>query len=163
MEKYETLGRRFGALILDSLILIPVNLVVSFLTVLMSWSPGILTVSSALGGVISVSYYILMHYQYGQTLGKMVMKVKVLDDSEGAINFGQAVIRSLPQLIPAMFAVSFSTADRTDNLSASVVGTLISGLVSIFWIADVIVCLVNDKRRALHDFIAGTIVVRTDV
>ena len=62
-----------------------------------------------------------------------------------------------------MFAVSFSTADRAEEQSTTIVGTLLYGGVTTFWIANVIVCLANVQRRALHDFIAGTVVVRTDV
>jgi len=160
MEKYETLGKRFVAAFVDSLILAPVNLVISFATIFFSSSATAVAVSSAVVGLISVFYYILAHYYYGQTVGKILAKVKVLDDSEKQINFGQAVLRSFPQLIMAMFAVSFSTAEKG---TTGIVGTLIYWLVMIFSIADVLVCLLNEKRRALHDFIAGTIVVRTDV
>lgn len=163
MEKYQTLGKRFWATFLDSVILMPVNLIFTVLTVVVSSSATGVAISSAAIGLISVSYYILMHFYFGQTLGKMMMKVKVLDDSEVSINFGQAIIRSLPQLIPVMFTVSFSTADQASDPSATVVGSLIYGGTSIFWLADVIVFLANAKHRALHDFIAGTIVVRTDV
>ncbi|HEY0459270.1 MAG TPA: RDD family protein [Pyrinomonadaceae bacterium] len=160
MEKYETLRKRFGAAFVDTFILVPVNLVISFATVFFNSSATAVALSSAVAGLISVFYYILAHYYYGQTVGKMLAKVKVLDDSEKQINFGQAVLRSFPQLIMAMFAFSFSNAQKG---TTGIVGTLIYWLVMIFGIADILVCLMNEKHRALHDFIAGTIVVRTDV
>jgi len=162
MEKYETLWRRIGAFILDSIILSLVSWGILFVFLFTGSSPAIAAVSSALVAVVSVSYSILLHTLYGQTVGKMAAKVKVLDDSENPINFGQAVLRSLPQLVLAMFALSFSTADA-DAFSTTVLAVLINGSVTVFFIGDVIVFLVNEKRRALHDFIAGTIVVRTDV
>jgi|SRR5215204_1212248 len=161
MEKYETLGKRFWASILDSIIIMLIQGIGVFITVFVGASATLSNVASVTTGLVAVFYIILMHYYYGQTVGKMAAKVKVLDDSESSINFGQAVLRSLPQLFPVMFAVSFSTAGDTD--SEALWGGLISGLTVIFEIADIIVCLSNDKRRALHDFIAGTIVVRTDV
>jgi uncharacterized RDD family membrane protein YckC len=161
MEKYQTFGRRFGAAILDSLVLLPINWGVSFVIVLISTTPTML--SWAVPGFISALYYILMHYYRGQTLGKMAAKVKVLDDSETPINFGQSIVRSLPQLFIPMFAVSFSTADQSAAETIALLAGLIYGLTFLFSVANVVVCLANDKRRALHDFIAGTIVVRTDV
>jgi len=160
MEKYQTFGRRFGAAMLDSIvILLPINWIVS--VVIIAISPTML--SWAVPALISALYYILMHYYFGWTLGKMVAQVKVLDDSERPINFGQSIVRSLPQLIIPMFAVSFSTADQSAADTIRVWAGVIYGFTFLFSVANVIVCLANEKRRALHDYIAGTIVVRTDV
>ena len=107
-NKYETFGRRVGAAILDSFILFPVGLGISLVFLFFNIASPLL--GSAAAGLISAAYYILTHYRYGQTFGKMAAKVKVLDDSENPINFGQAIVRSLPQLLVPMFAISFSTA-----------------------------------------------------
>lgn len=156
MEKYQTFGRRVVAGLLDTFLLFVVNLIVSgFL------APAGDKIGFIVTGIISLAYYVLLHYHYGQSIGKMALKVKVLDDSETPLNFGQVILRYLPQLLPVMFAVSFSTAG--ENSSAELWQTLLSGLMMLFALADIIVCLSNDRRRALHDFIAGTIVVRTDV
>ncbi len=160
MEKYHTFWRRVGAAFLDWVVLAPVNWGVSVVITLASASPT--TLAWAVPGFISAVYYILMHYYQGQTLGKMVARVRVLDDSEKPLNFGQAIIRSLPQLFVPMFAVSASTADPAAE-SIAVWAAVIQGFTFVFSVANVIVCLANERNRALHDFIAGTIVVRTDV
>lgn len=36
-------------------------------------------------------------------------------------------------------------------------------LPSLWFVAEVLTMLTNEKRRALHDFIAGTVVVRTNI
>ena len=162
MEKYETFGRRFGAAFLDSIILIPVGWGISFVFLFVGYTPPLLT--SAVLGLFSAAYYILTHWRYGQTIGKKVAQVKVLDDSETPINFGQAIIRSLPQLLIPMFAVSFSTAGEQQNGdSMDFWASMVYGLTAVFSVVNVIVCLANEKRRALHDFLAGTVVVRTDI
>jgi uncharacterized RDD family membrane protein YckC len=161
MEKYETFWRRVGAAFLDSVVLIPVNWGVSFAVVLLN-TPSLM-LSWAVPSFIASLYYILMHYYGGQTLGKMAAKVKVLDDSENRLSLGQAILRSLPQLLIPMFAVSFSTADPSAAEPIALWAGVIYGFTVVFWIADAMVCLASEKRRALHDFIAGTIVVRTDV
>jgi len=162
MDKYETFWRRVGAAVLDSFVLIPVSWGISFVFLFISDLPSLL--GSAAAGLISAIYSIFMHYRFGQTLGKMAARVKVLDDSENPINFGQAIIRSLPQLLVPMFAVSFSTAGESyEGDSIEFWESLVSGLTALFSVVNVIVCLANEKRRALHDFIAGTVVVRTDI
>jgi uncharacterized RDD family membrane protein YckC len=161
MEKYETFWRRFGAGILDSFIILPINWGVSFIFLFISSTPTML--SWAAPGFISALYYILMHYYRGQTLGKMAAKVKVLDDTETPISLGQAIIRNLPQLLIPMFAVSFSTADASAADTIAFGAGLIYGFTVLFSFVDAVVCLANEKRRALHDFIAGTVVVRTDI
>ena len=156
MEKYRTFWRRVVAAILDTILLSIVNLIVmGFL------APVADRIAFSLTGLLSLAYYVSLHFYYGQSLGKMAAKVKVLDDSETPLNLGQTILRYLPQLIPVMFTVSFSTAG--DNSAAVLWEPLISGLTSLFVLVDVVVCLANDKRRALHDFIAGTVVVRTDI
>lgn len=163
MEKYQTFWRRFWAGVLDSLILLPITWGITVFFLFVSPMPLMMTFSSIAVGFVSVSYYILMHNFYGQTLGKMAAKVKVLDISETPINFGQAVVRSLPQIIPVMYSISFSTADESiDSVARSGVN-IIYGSLLVFYLADVVVCLISEKRRALHDLIAGTVVVKTDV
>jgi uncharacterized RDD family membrane protein YckC len=39
---------------------------------------------------------------------------------------------------------------------------LLTALPGLWFLAEVLTMLTNDKRRALHDFIAGTVVVRTN-
>ena len=160
MEKYETLGKRFGAVIIDFFVLLPVTIIAGFLVFI---APDFAAFGSLLNGLISVLYCILMHYRYGQTVGKMAFKVKVLDESEAPITFGQSILRSLPQLIPVMFAVSFSTADNSEGSSAEFWTRTVYAFSIAFYLVDALVCAASEKHRALHDFIAGTMVVRTDV
>jgi uncharacterized RDD family membrane protein YckC len=157
MEKYQTFWRRFWASLIDSLILLPLTWLAAFVFSFI----GVL--APLLAGFVSVFYYVLMHFYYGQTVGKMALKVKVVDDFEAPINLGQSLLRNLPQLFPVMFAVSFSTAGNTSDVLLVFLVTVIQGFLTMFSLADMIVCLANEKRRALHDFIAGTVVIRTDV
>ena len=167
MEKFDTIGSRFLASLIDSLLAIPVTiLVMGFANIFDSPKINLaLTISIS---AIPVFYTILMHNFYGQTLGKMAMKVKVLDISEKPITFTQAVIRSLPQLLPVFITASTLISamkvsgdpDAEEFLGFAVTAAYV--LYSIWGIADIIVCLSSEKKRALHDFIAGTVVVRTD-
>ena len=98
MEKYQTLVPRFWALILDSVLLLPLAIVDGLIkdagfSQESKWTLY-LTVSLA-----QTIYFIAMHGAFGQTVGKMLMKVKVLDSaSETPISFWQATLRDLPQV-----------------------------------------------------------------
>ncbi|HRH41145.1 MAG TPA: RDD family protein [Pyrinomonadaceae bacterium] len=158
MDKYQTIGARFLATIIDSLLFF-----------FLSGNPWMTTTfwGQVLLQLIGVSYYILMHYYFGQTLGKMLFKIKVLDISEQPITFFQAMLRSLPALIVLVLTINFSnpqisegTASSNDIWVAKNLLVLITGLLSLFNLANAISLLVTEKHRALHDYIAGTIVVK---
>lgn len=164
MEKYKTVGHRFIASIIDSLLIFPFILLTSFLTPLLDFSPVLMTISANLAGMLSVFYKILMHGYYGQTLGKMAVKVKVLDSSERPIVFGQAALRSLPQIIVLFFALTFSPHSPFDESHPwGTVAVLFWGIYVIYEIFNVAVFFIDEKHRALHDFIGGTVVIKTNL
>ena len=119
-------------------------------------------------------YSIIMHGYYGQTLGKMAMKVKVVDfKTEERITMTQAWLRDCIPLLLMLFSY-FSLAVLTNGFQneriitnsgsslASIVIMIINGL-SISWvILEIVSMLMNEKSRAIHDLIAKTVVVRVD-
>jgi len=120
-------------------------------------------------------YTVVMHARYGQTVGKMVTRVRVVDfRTEGKISWRQALLREgIPTLVSLGF-IGYEVyailvgKDSLDPLSAGEtvpqnLTWLISGLPALWFLAEVLTMLTNKKRRALHDFIAGTVVVRTNV
>jgi len=170
LDKYQTIGSRFVALIVDSIVLIPLMLFGSYLAYYIGNSSLIIFAVNTLFGLISVFYYILMHARYGQTLGKMLMKVKVVDISETPINLGQAAIRSLPQLIPVIVAIGFENprglsgnSSQWDVQLAESLNFLLTISILIWTVLNIIIALFGEKHRALHDYMAGTIVVKTNV
>lgn len=169
MEKYNTLGSRFVAAFIDGIVMIPVGILSGIIPVTESFSK-IAIVWNVVISLIPVIYTIWLHTNYGQTLGKKVMKVKVVDISENPITFTQAVIRSLPQMLPV-----FLTASALINQIQSSAINLFSNeqfqnmymgmyfLYGVWVIGNCISALVTEKKRALHDLIAGTVVVKTNV
>ena len=168
MERYQTIGPRFLALLIDSLLIIPVSIVTMALA--SSFNSAKFNFVFTIGmSAIPVLYTILMHARYGQTLGKMAMKVKVLDISERPITFTQAVIRSLPQLLSVFLTASSLSSQMLSEAENEFTNELLGMAVGITYvlyfgwsIGEIISALVTEKKRALHDFIAGTVVVRTD-
>jgi len=123
----------------------------------------------ALNGVQFAIYAIFMHGLFGQTLGKMVMNVKVLNhDTETEININQALRRESVNLllniswVLIILAVAVSlelSGTISKSLSYGVIGF---GILAMAWgISEFVTMLFNDKRRAIHDYIGKTVVVRT--
>jgi uncharacterized RDD family membrane protein YckC len=54
---------------------------------------------------------------------------------------------------------------RGDQIDADSVVTANAVLLTaalVWFVAEILTCLTNPKRRAVHDFIAGTVVVKTE-
>ncbi len=169
-DKYHTFAFRCVALIVDTIVLIPLTVFGSYLAHSSGKSSLTIFAVSSVIGLLSVFYYILMHARYGQTLGKMLVKVKVVDISEVPINLGQAAIRSLPQLIPVICAIGFENprglsgnSSQWDAQLAESLNFLLTISIFIWTVLNIIVAAASEKHRALHDYIAGTVVVRTNV
>jgi uncharacterized RDD family membrane protein YckC len=77
----------------------------------------------------------------GQTLGKALMGVRVVDQEDGR-NPGFVRVVLLRQFLPGVI-------------------TALPYLGKVFWLIDCL-CIFGEERRCLHDVIAGTKVVRTE-
>jgi uncharacterized RDD family membrane protein YckC len=164
-EKYSTFWPRLCAGLEDGLIFTPVGWLCSF-----GYSHSASAFLQVLIYIINSSaflvYSIWMHGRFGQTLGKMACKVVVLDVSEQPLRLRQAVLRDILGVVltPICFARDIPRIIHgADVYSAANLTTVdLVMLYSTFgWFAiEVVTMLTNRKRRALHDFIAGSVVVR---
>jgi len=169
MSKYQTFWPRFCAGVVDGFVFIPITLLDQVLS-----SPDLGPLILITWGVISYTVYwlysVLLHARYGQTLGKMVMHVKVLDLSEERIpTLHQAFIRdigyivlntlSLAYLIYLVIAGRYVTGVESDDTTLP--GRILVWASLGWFLLEVVSMATNNKRRAFHDYIAGTVVVRT--
>ncbi len=168
MEKYQTFIPRFWALILDSILLLPLIIVDQTVTDY-AISGYVQTAMNAATGLFGVFYVILMHYFFGQTVGKMLMKVEVLDISEKPLSFFQAVLRDSPQLLGIFMFLIFGDPSyflngelKAAEFANNIVSNSFYILLMIWGLADIIVFFRNDKRRALHDYLAGSVVIKIE-
>ena len=164
MEKYRTLVPRFWALILDAVLLLPLAIVEEMVKSAGFSQP----LKWSLFFIISlayITYFIVMHGLFGQTVGKMLMKVKVLDFSEAPVKFRQAILRDAPQIFftagSFIFLYPLTQNDIDPNSPDYWINPFVI-LMLVWGVADVISAIANDKRRSLHDYLAGTVVVRTN-
>ena len=138
-EDVHVTGRRIVATIVDGLVFGVLYAVMAMLfgTVTSvgpaNWSGSLPALPSVLYGVIVVLYYVLLEGYLGQTVGKMVLGIKVVREDNGAASgLGGATIRPLLRLIDGLF----------------------SCLVAF------IAVLVSRKNQRLGDMAAHTLVVR---
>lgn len=173
MNHYATFWQRFGAIWIDFLILLPFALLSSWAE---SYSKSVAIVLVIPMAAFYVAYSIYCHGRFGQTVGKRVLGIQVVRLTGERIGWREAWLRSSIDVLFASLGVigSFvalaviSDTDyygvgwmrRGENLAAHEPAWLAwTGTATEIWIwSELIVMLFNERRRSLHDFIAGTVV-----
>ena len=166
MNKYRTFGWRVLALLVDSLVMLPLVLPLTLLNLEpATWAFWFIGLGVS---ILSNAYNILMHWRFGQTLGKMAVGVKVVDFAgEGRITLNQAVLRDLPNIafqVMSSFAIFYLLISRADPQAEAykLAETYPTYGLFIFTMLNVFVCITNVQNRALHDILAGTVAIRLE-
>ncbi|GAA4375033.1 hypothetical protein GCM10023088_31770 [Actinomadura verrucosospora] len=110
--------------------------------------PRLLT-GYAIAFLLGFAYFTVLHARWGQTLGKKAFGIRLVRASDlSAVSWGQALGRQA-----FVYAISITTGAL--NLLTPVAGILgLVGLLDNAWI------LWDERRQALHDKVAGTVVVK---
>lgn len=161
--KYNTVVDRLFAGIIDALLFIPFTVIYEIVSKDSMKVEGIINLVST---ILLTLYMVIGHGKYGQTLGKKVMKVKVLDIGEqNVIGYTRAFLReSVSFFISLVFALYFifvigdiTPEEFVNNYSFPQLPVL----VPIIWlVVEIITALTNSKRRAVHDYIARSVVIK---
>lgn len=159
--KYETGWRRFFAAFIDAVI---VNIVAIPIQILfkIEIENHVFWISDP----IQLFNLILLTYFMGATIGKKILGLKVVDiTTESSISLLQSVLREIGSVIVFLIQLGllwqstrYKQIDITDDYSKPF-GILNLGIFVWFTI-EMTTMLLNKKRRALHDLIAGTVVLR---
>jgi len=90
----------------------------------------------------------------GATVGKRIMKVRVVSTTSDDLNFGRALIRTAVKLLPWETAHIFGFA-LADSISESV---LVTGLVvsNLLVLVYLVVLFMNSGKKSMDDFPART-------
>ena len=112
----------------------------------------------------------LLHAYRGQTVGKKYEHVKVLDVSEQRIpSLKQAVLRDIGSVVASsvgLIYILYLLAVNRYKGPEALTGhwfVIVLGSANLVWfVLEIVTMLTNSKRRALHDLIAGTVVVRVE-
>lgn len=134
-----------------------------------------LTFLNLVSPLISACYKPLLEYKFGATLGKMIVKIKVIGSNQQlpslkaallrnivtiSLSFITIVYRVIYEISPEILNYQFQKgANTVDNFFYSFTYSLRVG-VGLFYIVDAIF-LLTDKvtKRALHDRIGNTYVI----
>ncbi len=160
-KRYQTTGPRFIAAIIDGVLLMTIVILFELLPI-WDWSASLISFISL---ALPVAYSILMHARFGQTLGKMALSIKLLNkDEKSEISIGQAVLRSIGPLVYVVsFILNALIASMFGPQSFEAIAILLMVLMFIYWcwgLVEIVTMLFDEKSRALHDYIAGTVVIR---
>jgi len=130
--QYQGVGIRFISFLIDSIVLVLLIGVVgsifgfSVVSRTAGWGFGLLSF------IIFLAYFTYLEGSKGQTIGKMVTKIKVVREDGGMINMNQAFTRNILRII--------------DGLLAYLIGAI------LIWRSE--------KKQRLGDSIAKTVVVK---
>jgi len=116
---------------------------------------------------VFMAYSIALHARFGQTIGKMVAGVRVLDVSEAKLSLKQAFLRDIIPLVLMLVSLPVELPKVLSGANPALPEYTDPGLWLQLWVplgwflTEVVTMVTNAKRRALHDFIAGSVVIRT--
>lgn len=164
VNKYNTVGKRFWAGMIDGLVFIPFPILHAVLNTDTNMS---MYISVQTANVILWNMYLVIgHGKYGQTLGKKAMGVKVLDISEERlIGYKRAFLREcILFFFSAGFIIYLVSKTGSQQTPEDVMRESNLGFYfPLIWFAlEIVTTLTNLKYRALHDYIAGSVVIRLD-
>jgi len=172
---YAGFWKRFCAGMIDVFILLP-------LMVLLIWVQGydrMLAISLVIpGSILVVIYYVFFNARFGGTPGKWAVDIRITQPDGSSIGWSEAWKRSsinlilvliglvvqiwaLIQVDPAQYASLSSWSERAKLLGEyrPVWHSADKWMNHLWFMSETIVFFCNNRRRAIHDFIAGTVVI----
>lgn len=107
-------------------------------------------------------YTVFCNCRFGQTIGKWATDLKVVDITEkSGISLKKAIFRESFDIlcIGITLLLIFLAKGSAEQLQADNYNFIsIPAIVWVFF--EFIVMLTNEKRRAIHDYLGGTVVIR---
>jgi len=167
-RRYKTFWPRLGATFLDGATLAPL---VWFDKVLWNFTSSsiLLFLWTLIYQALSIVYSVGFLYFLGQTPGKMATGVLILDNNDQRLTLSQAILRNIVVVIlaPIFILLVFSNllAGRLANRGLGDPRFLMwfFGAMMVWGVLEFVTMLFSSKRRSIHDFIAGTVVVRQPI
>ncbi|WP_432664989.1 RDD family protein [Wukongibacter baidiensis] len=154
---YVGFGTRIGATIIDILIIVPIVLIITLIfkdTIIQSREFSILL--RIIINILIIIYKIFFTVTYGGTPGKLATKIRIISERGNYLTVDRAFLRLLPNLFYTIISASVRHSMGNDiNLG-------LSFLLDLILILDVSLIAFNDKKKALHDYLASSYVVTNE-
>ena len=130
--------------------------------------------------VLGFLYHVHLVVRYGGTPGKRLLGLRITQLNGAPVTFRSALIRYAPEMVldamtrvaicvllmsmsDAHYAdISITLATRGRELRAHLPGWYrgVEVASQLWMLSEFVVLLMNKRRRALHDYLAGTVVIR---
>jgi uncharacterized RDD family membrane protein YckC len=161
---------RFGASLIDGLITIIIILPVTYFNVIQWKIPWVYIVTS----LLTIVYKPFMEYEYGATLGKMAVGIKVVGHGFQKVNLKEELRRVsfyiVPNIIQQVLTLNFYFSHQLDSVqhykdyndyivNSNPALYILNIIVVVLLIIDCITFFSNNQNRSLHDLYAGTYVI----
>jgi uncharacterized RDD family membrane protein YckC len=175
--EYGGFWRRFGALFLDGLILAPINIGV-FASLAYTRNAYLYYFVPSL--LIFFVYHVYLVRRFGGTPGKRIARMRITMTNGNPVTLRAAVVRYLPAFVlTALGSLALvATTLNFDDAEFKSLGfiekmtmlearepawsSVVDGLSLLWYVAGAVALIANARKRALHDFIARTVVIRED-
>ena len=113
--------------------------------------------------IMTIIYYVIMSYFcHGITLGKYIMKIRIVSINDNELNIFNYLLRSLIINNVLSNIASIITINTLPKADYFVVDEKVSGIFSLLLLVSFIFMMYREDGRGLHDLIAKTKVVNID-
>ena len=172
---YVGFWKRLGAYALDVAIFLPYGLAVQNFIYSNKYA---LLGNFILTTIFGLVFWVYLVSRFGGSPGKLLMRIRIVKIDGGAVSYREAILRysvlfaistaSSAALVLAFFRipevdyVAYSDSTNKAGFLQTYAPSWYQSLqiVILVWVcAELIALLSNDKRRTLHDFMAGTVVI----
>ncbi|MEY4875949.1 MAG: hypothetical protein RL708_1098 [Bacteroidota bacterium] len=162
-------SERFLAAVIDSIILAILIIPITYGNLWLGWSIPIEMLY--VGTIVSLVYKPLCEGFYSQTVGKKIMKIKVVSFSNENINWGNAILRNILQIAYTSVGLIFSMLlanhliVRNSYDSISIPYTFFNGskiVLSIAILIDVASIWFHPSNVMIHDRIGKTKIIKVE-
>jgi uncharacterized RDD family membrane protein YckC len=171
---YSTFLSRLGANILDLLIFLLFALLLIFIN---SFGRNANLFTVALNIAVILCFNVYLPKRFGGTPGKIILGLKIVKLDSSPIGYKEAFFRSIVEFGMALAsnamifaalllidAETFNHLSRHERLAyiSSTANTRYFQIFTNIWVwGELIAMLSNKRRRSIHDFIAGTVIVKS--
>ena len=175
---YAGFWRRFCAIWVDFFIVMPLGF---FLIWLQGFDKTLAILIEIPATALFSAYHVYFNARYGGTLGKLAVGIRVTRPDGSKIGWTEAIARSAVDMVFALVAICVAmwaliqvSGEDYANASGFLERVVLLESYEPSWVSQIeivtqvwmwselIVLLLNKGKRALHDFIAGTIVIRKE-
>ncbi len=171
---YAGFWKRLAAGIIDLLVWLPFIFIFHYVQSISIVAAMIATIIFYLSFSI---YNVCFNLKYGGSLGKLAVRIRVTKPNGQKISLEEALLRSSVEIVFSVFfavtqVYAISNVEPESYLKAGFIertnlilplipayGNYADILNNIWYWSEMIVLLFNKRKRALHDFIAGTVVI----